>query len=120
MADTVGNRLGPRGVFVYTTDGGTNFNITLDDSVATAVGNTSSTSNLPTIRASGSRPFRPRYLNLALQSDPSVKKTAIIGEVDNLLFARDVAGVVNINSVVWNITGRVGEKASFLAPNDPD
>ncbi len=116
MADTVGNRLGPRAVFVYVTDGGATFNITLDESVASAVNNAESSQNLPTIRATGRRPFAPRYILLSLQSDPRIKKTAIIGSVTNPLFERDVAGQVNINGVVWNITGRVGEKASFLAP----
>lgn len=116
MADTVGNRLGPRAVFLYVTDGGDTYNIQLDDSVATAVGNTESAAANPSIRASGRKPFQPRYILLALQSDPTITKTAIVGNPSNLLFARDVAGVVNINSVVWNITGRVGEKASFLVP----
>lgn len=116
MADSVGNRLGPRAVFNYETDGGTNYNIQLDESVGTAVGNSESSTNLPVIRASGRKPFQPRYILLALGSDPTITKTAIICDVANPLFARDTAGTVTINSVAWNITGRVGEKASFLVP----
>lgn len=116
MADTVGNRLGPRAVYNYETDGGTNYNIQLDESVSDAVGNDQSTVNLPVIRASGRKPFQPRYILLALVSDPSITKTAIICDVTNPLFARDSAGTVTINSVAWSITGRVGEKASFLVP----
>lgn len=116
MADSVGNRLGPRAVFVYTTDGDTEYNIQLDESVSDAIGNTESSTDLPVIRASGRKPFQPRYLLLSLGTDPTVKKTAIVCSVDNPLFASDTSGTVTINSVEWNITGRVGEKASFLVP----
>jgi hypothetical protein len=116
MADTVGNLLGSRAVYEYETDGGTSYNIQLDESVADAVGNDQSGVNLPVIRASGRKPFAPRYILLSLDSDPAVRKTAIICDVTNPLFARDSAGTVTINSVAWNITGRVGEKASFLVP----
>lgn len=116
MADTVGNRLGPRAVYVYVTDGGTSFNILLDKSVADAVGNLESTTNLPTLRASGRRPIQPRYILLSLVSDPSITKKAIICDVDLPFYDRDSAGTVTINSVPWNITGRVGEKASYLVP----
>lgn len=120
MADTVGNLLGPRAVFVYTTDGGTAYNVTLDASVATAVGNVQSSANNPALRASGRRPFQLRYILCSLQSNPATTKRVPVGNAANLLFARDVAGVVNINGVVWNITGRVGEKASFLVPTGGD
>lgn len=116
MADTVGNLLGPRAVFVYVTDGGTSYNIQLDDSVSSAIGNAESSTDLPVIRASGRKPFQPRYLLLSLDSNPTVKKTAIVCAVANPLFASDTSGSVTINGVAWSITGRVGEKASFLVP----
>lgn len=116
MADNVGNRLGPRGVFVYVTDGGTSFNIQLDLSVAEAVGNIQSTTNLPTLRASGRKPIQPRYILLTLVSDPTITKRAIICDVSLPLYDRDSGGTVTINSVAWNVTGRVGEKASYLIP----
>jgi len=116
MADTVGNRNGPRAVFVYTTDGGTAYNVSLDDSVATAAGNPESSANNPSIRATGRRPFQLRYILCSLQSNPAVSKKVTICSASNVLFARDVAGVITINSVDWDITGRVGEKASFLVP----
>lgn len=114
MADTVGNLLGPRAVFLYQTDGGTSYNITLDQSVATAVGNELSTVNVVGIRATGKRPIAPRYLLLSLVSDPTVTKRAFICDPDNSLFARDAATTVTINGVAFNVTGRVGEQASFL------
>jgi hypothetical protein len=116
MADSVGNLLGQRAVFVYTTDGGEVYNVSLDQSVATAVGNSQSSANNPSIRATGRRPFQLRYILCALQTNPAVTKRVIVGNPGNLLFARDVAGELTINAVVWDITGRVGEKASFLVP----
>jgi hypothetical protein len=115
MADTVGNRLGPRGTFVYTSDSLIDYNITLDRSVALAVGNTLSTdATLPIVRASGRRPIEPRSLLLALVSDPTITKKAIVSEADNTLFAADGASTVTINGVSWVVTGRVGEKRSTL------
>lgn len=119
MADTVGNLLGPRATFLYETDGGTSYNIQLDESVATAVGNDLSTVNVAAIRASGRKPFQPRYILLALVSNPAVTKSAIICDVTNPLFARDASGTVTINGVAYTITGRIGEKASFLTLAPP-
>jgi hypothetical protein len=116
MADSVGNRNGPRAVFVYTTDGATTYNVSLDDSVSNAAGNPESSGNNPSIRATGRRPFQLRYILCSLQSDPTVTKKVIICSASNALFARDVAGTITINSADWDITGRVGEKASFLVP----
>lgn len=121
MADTVGNRLGPRKTFLYETDSLVEFNILLDESVASAVGNTASTDGtLPVLRASGTRPIEPRYLLLALQSDTSIRKKAIVGANDNSLFAADGPSTVTINSVVWVVTGRVGEKRTSVLVDDPE
>lgn len=120
MVDTVGNRLGPRKTFVYTTDSSVDYNITLDESVATALGNPASTDgDLPILRASAARPLQPRYVLLALQSNPAIRKSAIVCENDNTTFAADGPTEVTINSVVWNVTGRVGEKRSTVPVDDP-
>lgn len=113
MADNVGNRLGPRKTFTYTNSAGVTFNIRLDESVGTAVGNTASTNGaLPILCPS--RFLEPRYILLQLDSDPAVRKTAIIGDVANSLFASTAASEVTINGVLWKVTGRVGEKSSTL------
>lgn len=119
MADNVGNLLGSRATFLYETDGGTSYNMLLDESVSSAVGNNLSTVNVAALRASGRRPIGPRYILLSLVSDPTVRKTAIICDAANPLFARDAAGTVTINGVAWNITGRIGEQASFLVLAPP-
>jgi hypothetical protein len=111
MADTVGNRLGPRATFEYTDDSLLDYNISPDRSVGLAMGNALATdADLPVLRATQSRPIAPRYILLALQSDPAIKKRAIISTADNTLFASNGASTVTINSVVWIVTGRVGER----------
>jgi hypothetical protein len=111
MADTVGNRLGPRATFEYTSDSLLDYNISLDRSVGLAVGNSLATdADLPVLRASQSRPISPRYVLLALQSNPAVKKRAIVSAADSTLFTSTGATVVSINSVNWIVTGRVGER----------
>lgn len=114
MADTVGNRLGERAVFEYTTDSLEVVSYVADRSVGLAVGNPLATSpGRPT--SVNSRYLQGRYILLQLQSDPTVKKRVVIAEADNTLFAADSSSTVTINSVVWQTTGRVGERVSFLA-----
>lgn len=120
MVDTVGNRTGPRKVFVYITDGSVNMNIVLDESVATAIGNTPSTNSaFPRIRASQRFPIEPRYLLLALKSDPSVRKKAICCDYTNTNFLSSVATEITINGVIWVVTARIGEKRSTVLVDDP-
>lgn len=120
MVDTVGNRLGPRKTFVYVSDSSVNYNIFLDESVATALGNDPSTNGgFPILRASGKRPIEPRYVLLALQSDTSIRKKAIMGDYTNSLFLSSAPSQVTINGVIWIITGRIGEKRSTLFVDAP-
>lgn len=115
MADTVGNRLGPRGTFDYESDAGVSYIMQLDKSVATAMGNIESTDvSLPVLPASQSRPLRPRYVLLQLQTDAKVSKKAIVGDPENALWTSNAASTVSINGVSWTITGRVGEARSVL------
>ena len=120
MADTVGNRLGPRGTYLYVSDSSVSYNVSLDDSVATAIGNTLSTNAaFPVLKATQRRPISPRYVLLQLQSDPAVSKRVIVGDVDNALWTSSAASTVTINGVAYTITGRVGERRSALKIGDP-
>lgn len=120
MADTVGNRNGPRKTFVYITDGSVSRNISLDESVGVAIGNTPSTnSGFTELRATAKRPIEPRYLLLALKSDPSIKKKAICCDYTNSIFLSSLATEVTINSAVWVVTARIGEKRLTLQVDDP-
>lgn len=113
MADMVGNRLGQRATFVYTTDSLEEVAYTGDRSVGLAVGNILATNpGRPT--SINNRYLRGRYVLLQLVSDSAVRKRVNIGAVDNVLFAGDSAQTVNINGVAWTTTGRVGEAVSFL------
>jgi len=120
MVDNVGNRLGPRKTFVYESDSIISYNIQLDESVATACGLAASTNgSLPILRATQKWPLKPRYIILALESDPNVTKRAIIGTNDNSLYASNGPTVVVINGVNWVVTTRVGERRSVLTVDPP-
>lgn len=115
MADAVGNRLGPRGTFVYESDTGVSYNISLDRSVSEGVNNVLSTNgNLPVLRASQRFPLCPRYILLVLESDFSVTKKVIIGDIENGLFQSNAPSVVAINGVNWIVTTRAGERRAVL------
>lgn len=120
MADTVGNRLGPRATFIYTTDSGVDFNISLDESVSEAVGNPRSTQALlPVIRASQSRPIQPRYFRVQLASDSRVTKSIICCDPTALNWINNNAATITINNVAYIITARIGEQRSVLKVDAP-
>lgn len=119
LEDNEGNVLGPRGTFTYQAGNGVTYNISLDRSVATAVGNTLSTNAaLPVISSGGVIPLSPRYILVRSVDEPSKRKRIIIGDPDNALFASAAASNVTINGEVFTVTGRVGEKSRTL-PIDP-
>lgn len=120
MADTVGNRLGPRGTFVYESDTGISYNISLDRSVSTAVGNDLSTNGaLPVLRASQQFPLKARYILLSLDSDPNITKRVIIGDIENTIYQSSAPTSVTINGAAWTVTTRVGERRSVLKVDPP-
>lgn len=120
MADSVGNRLGKRRTMVYESDTGVSYNVSLDESVALAVGNDPSTNgSFPVLRASQSFPLKPRYVLMSLNSDPSVTKKAVIGDIENALFQSSAPTQVTINGVVYTVTTRVGERRSVLRVGEP-
>ncbi len=119
MADSVGNRLGARATFVYTTDSLEEVAYQGDRSVGLACGNVLATNpGRPT--SVNSKYLRGRYVLLQAVADPMVKKKVVIGAVDNTLFAGDASQVVNINGVDFETTGRVGEAVTFLAAEEAD
>lgn len=113
MADTVGNRLGPRATFNYVTDSLETVAFVGDRSVGVAVGNTLPASPGRPISVN-SKYLRARYVLVQQKDDPTVRKKIVIGSADNTLFAGDSAQDVTINGVVFTTTGRVGESVSFL------
>lgn len=123
MADSVGNRLGRRRTFVYESDTGISYNISLDESVSLAVGNDpSSNGALPVLRASQAFPLKCRYILLSLNSDTNITKRVIIGDIENALYQSSAPTQVTINGVAWTVTTRVGERRSVLrvdAPAEP-
>lgn len=114
MVDTVGNRLGPRQTFRYIDDAGNAYNIRLDGSVSSAIGNAVATTAAPSLRATGAIPLSPRRVYLALTSDPNVRKNAVVCDAANALFTADGSTQVTINGVTWITTGTRGESRQFI------
>lgn len=116
LDDSQGNVLGPRGTFTYTDNAGVTYNISLDRSVATAVGNTlSDNAALPNLTSSGTVPVSPRGIHVRSVDEPSKRKFIVIGDPANALFASKASSTVTINGEVYVVTGRRGEKSSTLA-----
>lgn len=119
LEDNEGNVLGPRGTYVYETNTGVSFNMSLDRSVSDAVGNALSQNGaLPVATSGGTIPFSPRYILVRSADEPSKRKKIVIGDPANSLYASAAAASVTINGEVFNVTGRVGEKSRVL-PIDP-
>ncbi len=113
MADSVGNLLGQRGTFIYTTDALEDVLITQDRSVGLAVGNPLATeTGRPT--SVRSRYLEGRYILCQAQDDPRIKKRIVVCTPDSSIFLADSSQEILINARIFVTTGRVGEKASFL------
>lgn len=113
MADTVGNLLGERGTFVYTTDTGETVNFSQDRSVGLAVGNTLATTSTRPVSVNN-KYLQGRYVLAQLEDNPRVKKRIVIGSPTAASFDTETSTTLIINGQNFVTTGRVGEKASFL------
>lgn len=111
MADTVGNKLGPRGYFEYETEDGQTYAIQQDCSLAQAVGNTETAANLPRLLTSSKRPYKPRSI-LVEDADGS-RKEIVIGDPASPFMTANAATQFQINNVVYTVTARKGEQAFF-------
>lgn len=109
MVDNVGNRLGPRKYFDYDTDDGESFMMLLDESVASALGNTLSTITLTRLPRTSRRPYIPRSV---LLEDPvsGARKEVVVGDPDSTFMTLETSVNVQINGVSWNVVGRKGEQ----------
>ena len=116
--DAVGNVLGERATFVYTTDGGVAHNMTQDNGNGVAVGNVLSTdADAPILRTSQARPIKPRYV-LLQGPGGTRRKRVVIGAVGNGIFDGGTASVT-INGVLYTVVTRVGERNSRLVLGAP-
>lgn len=119
MVDTVGNRLGPRAYFDYTTDDGRVLSVLMDESVALAVGNEPASGTNPrgSFRGSG---IVPRYILLQLVDDPTVRKRVVITEPDSGFMTSATSASIAINGVNWSQTYRSGERLSMVPAVIPE
>lgn len=108
--DTLGNVLGERRTYVYTTDAGVEYNMDIDNSIAVAVNNTPSTdATLPGLRVSQKRPLAPRYILIQDTATQNIKKRVVIGSVTNPLFTGEDT-TLTINGTAFEVTSSQGEK----------
>jgi len=120
LDDTVGNVLGERATYVYTTDGGVAHNMTQDAGNATGVGNVlSADADAPILRTSQARPIKPRYILVAGPGTGLRRKKVVIGSATNTAF-NGTDSTVTINTVVYTIVTRVGERNSRLKIGAPE
>lgn len=118
MSDAVGNTLGRRGFFIYETDDGQSYSVQQDCSLAQAVGNDPTISNLPRLPASQKTPITPRTVLLESvdnvpNQDYKARKEVIVGDPDNALFQASSATQFQINGVVYTVTARKGERVFY-------
>lgn len=114
MVDSVGNRLGPRQTYRYIDDLDNQWNVSLDASVASAVGNDPAVTQAPAIATSGTLPFEARRLFVRSKVNPTVTKSIVITARLNPLFNAEGSQDVNINGVAFETTGIKPERRTFL------
>lgn len=103
-----GQTVGPRSYYTYTSDGGTDYSLLLDDTLAAAAGLTAGTT-----APSPPRRFSPRVVLLQATVGGRIVRKRLVVNADNALYQTDVTGTITIDGVSFGSTGRVGEKATF-------
>lgn len=118
---------GSRRWFAYFDDGGTEYAIELDESVAESISLSFGQSITPAvaadlgrqIRPTTKRPIEPRYVLASRQDadDRTVKRKFYVGATSAPVFGGSPYGVL-IDGQTWNITARVGEKRYYVPAKD--
>lgn len=101
-----GNRLGPRGVFTYTSDAGLSYKVRTDVDNATAGGFVAATNedDLP-------RGMKMRYLNVQFVDGAKTYRKRLYCAIPNdAPYNANTGTNVTIDGAAWKITGKVGEK----------
>lgn len=112
--DNLGNVLGERRTYEYTSDRGTKYNIDMDNSIAVGVNNTPATDEaLDTLAVYGSRPLAPRYINVVASADDNIRKRIVITSPTNPLFT-GAASTFTANGVAFTVLSSRGEKRPRL------
>lgn len=108
--DNLGNVLGERRTYVYTSDRGTQYNVDLDNSLAVAVNNTPSTDDsLDGLSVTGQLPLAPRYLNVVATNDDTIRKRVIITSPTNPLFT-GASSSFTANGIAFTVLSSRGER----------
>lgn len=107
-----GQTLGTRSFYAYTSDSGAVYSLLLDDSLAAAGGLTASASN-----PSPPRRFQPRCVYVEGTVGGGIVRKKIVCAADSALYDSETSGTVTIDTIVFQSTGRRGERLSF--PRNP-
>lgn len=113
---TQGQFTGPRGSFLYTSDAGKQYVLTLDNTLGTVVGNGLTPATTSNANAAQSKPQRFKPRGVHWQSTDALqpgRKFLVCGSALSALYAEDVSVEVTIDNVVGVTTGRRGEQFSF-------
>lgn len=101
-----GNRLGPRGRFVYVSDTSTSYQVRTDSDNAAAGGFAAAT-NEPVLP----KGMKMRYLNVYLQDGTKTyRKKLYVAEANSTIYAKEDGDTVAIDGATWTVSGRTGEK----------
>lgn len=108
--DNLGNVLGERRTYAYTSDRGTVYNMDLDNSLAVGVNNTPSTDDsLDGLASTGRLPLSPRYINVVATADDTIRKKIVITSPTNPLFT-GASSSFTANGVAFTVLSSRGEK----------
>lgn len=109
----LGQYLGTRTAYVYTSDNETEYVVRLDDTLATLSGTgftDFTTASTATAKPAG---LTMRYV-LWQSSDGVYRKKIHCGQNDAALFANDTSTALTIDGIAGFTTGRVGEKMTYV------
>lgn len=117
-----GNTLGKKVKFIYTSDGGVNYNMSIDENLGEAAGLPIATTQ--TLASSQRRPsrFKPRCVFVEAfipetdteeGGDGYIARKELTCNADSPLYRTVSPGTVEIDGVLFTTTGRRGEKLSF-------
>jgi len=104
---------GSRSAYVYESDGGGQYALLLDEELAATAG----TALVAYTNQTGVTPkpqrFKPR--GVYWQGDTGQRKFIVCGKNDAALYAKNSSTALTIDGVAGKITGRVGERQTFIS-----
>jgi len=115
----LGQYLGTRTAYVYTSDTADEYVVRLDDTLATLPG--TGMVDFTTTSTASAKPagLTMRYV-LWQSSDGTYRKKIRCGTNDSSLYANDTSTALTIDGIAGFTTGRVGEKVTYVRAKTPE